>query len=96
MAMKFSILRMTKTELEVELDELDPTLTELIAEKLNSMKDVEMAAAKWEHPLVAKPKLFVRVKKGSPVDAMEEAISNIEKEVKAIQKVVDKAEESEL
>jgi DNA-directed RNA polymerase subunit L len=83
--MQFSIIRMSKTELEVELDELDPTLTELIAEKLNTYKDVEFAASKWEHPLVGNPKLFVKAKK-DPLKLVEKAIDELEKELKKIDK----------
>ncbi|RME14500.1 MAG: DNA-directed RNA polymerase subunit L [Bdellovibrio sp.] len=82
--MKFSILKLTKNEVELELDEKDSTMTELIAEKLNSMKAVDVAASKIEHPIVAKPKLFVRVKKGNPLDVVKEALDELEKEFKEL------------
>ncbi len=85
--MRFSILRMSKTELEVELDELDPTLTELLAERLNTYKEVEFAASKWEHPLVGKPKLFVKAKK-EPMKLLEKAIDDVAKDIKKIEKEI--------
>ena len=88
--MRFSVLRLSKTELELEIDVKDPTLTELIAERLNTYKDVEFAASKWEHPLIAKPKLFIRAKK-EPMKLLEKAIDEILKEVKVLDKEIKHA-----
>jgi DNA-directed RNA polymerase subunit L len=82
--MKFNIIKMAKNEVEVELDEKDPTLTELIASKLNNYDNVDFAASKWEHPLVDKPKIYLRVKSGDALKTLKKAIEDLKKELKEI------------
>ena len=86
--MKFSVLKITATELELELDERDPTLVELIAEKLSSMKEVDVAAPKWDHPLVGQPKLYLRVKKGAPIEVLKSAIKDLIEEFKELKDAI--------
>ena len=85
--MELSILKLTKDEVELEIDEKDPTLVELIAEKINAMEGVERATALWNHPLVGKPSLRVKAKKGkNPVEIVKAAIKELSKEFKALKK----------
>jgi DNA-directed RNA polymerase subunit L len=79
--MKFSVLKLTKEELELELDTRDPTITELLSERLNENDSVEVAAPKWEHPLVANPKIYIRVNKGDPLKVVKNVIDELKKEL---------------
>jgi DNA-directed RNA polymerase subunit L len=86
--MKFTILKMSNTEIELSLDEKDTTLTELIAEKLNQYDNVEFAAAKIEHPLIDSPKLYLKVNKGDALKTLKKCLEDIKKEIKEIRDAI--------
>jgi DNA-directed RNA polymerase subunit L len=65
----------------MELTGADQSLAQLLAEKLNSEKDVEFASYKVEHPLVTSPKLIVRTRKGEPAKLVLEKLEEIKKEL---------------
>lgn len=79
--MEVKILVNEKDTLELELVGSDQSLAQLIAERLNQEKDVEFAAYKLEHPLVASPKLFVKMKKGDAAKLVLGIVEKIKKEV---------------
>jgi DNA-directed RNA polymerase subunit L len=79
--MEVKILVNEKNTLEMDLGDVDQSLAQLLAEKLNEDKDVEFASYKVEHPLVAAPKLYVRTKKGDPSKLVLEKLEEIKKEV---------------
>jgi len=79
--MEVRILVNDKNTLELELKGSDPSLAQLIAERLNQEKDVEFAASKLEHPLVGSPKLYVKTIKGDASKLVLEIIDKIKKEV---------------
>ncbi|MEM4331370.1 MAG: RpoL/Rpb11 RNA polymerase subunit family protein [Candidatus Anstonellales archaeon] len=83
--MTFTLLKVGKEELELELDEADPTLTELLAEKLNEYDNVEFAASRWDHPLVEKPRLYLKVNKGEAMKTLKKAIEDLKKDIKKIE-----------
>ena len=84
--MKFIIIKFGEEEIEVELDEKDPTLTELIAHKLNSYDKVSFCATKWEHPLVDKPKIYLKA--DNALKTFQQALEDLKKEVKEIRKQI--------
>ena len=79
--MEVKILTNEKNVLEMELNGADPSLAQLLAEKLGAEKDVEFASSKVEHPLLGEPKLYVRMKKGEPAKLVLEKLEEIKKEV---------------
>lgn len=79
--MDVKILVNEKNVLEMEMDGADASLAQLLAERLSGDKDVEFASYKVEHPLVARPKLYVRTKKGEPAKLVLETLREIRKEV---------------
>jgi DNA-directed RNA polymerase subunit L len=79
--MNVKILVNEKNVLEMELGGIDQSLAQLLAEKLTDEKDVEFASYKVEHPIIGKPKLYVRVKKGDPTKIVLDKLDEIKKEV---------------
>lgn len=79
--MEVRILVNEKNTLELELGGIDSSLAQLLAEKLNSEKDVEFAAYKMEHPLISSPKLIVKTKKSDPAKLVLEKLEVMKKEV---------------
>jgi DNA-directed RNA polymerase subunit L len=81
--MEMNILRNEKEELELETDSL--TMVEILRVYLNKDSAVTFAAWKREHP-TKKPVLLVKTKGKSAKKAVEEAVSEI---VKDLDKVED-------
>lgn len=79
--MEVKILVNEKNVLEMELGDADQSLAQLLAEKLSGEKDVEFASYKMEHPLVGRPKLYVRTRKGDAVKLVLEMLKELKKEV---------------
>ena len=67
--------------LELELGGVDHSLAQFLAEKIGEDKDVEFASYKLEHPIVAEPKLYVRMKKGDAMKLVLEKLEEVKKEV---------------
>lgn len=91
--MEANVLRKEKTEIEFEIAGEDTTLPELLVHKLNQFSEVEFAAYKMEHPLIPKPRIFVRVKKGDPVKAIEKAVEELKTEIAEFRAQVSKLKE---
>ena len=91
--MEINVLRKEKTEIEFELNGEDTTLPELLVHKLNQFPEVEFAAYKLEHPLIPRPKVFVRVKKGDPAKAVDKAIEELKSEIAEFRTQVSKLKE---
>ncbi|MBI5227776.1 hypothetical protein HY988_04275 [Candidatus Micrarchaeota archaeon] len=79
--MEVKILVNEKNTLEMELFDIDQSLAQLLAEKLSAEKSVDFAAFKMEHPIVANPKIIVKMKKGDPEKLVLEKLEEIKKEV---------------
>ncbi|MBD3397595.1 hypothetical protein GF412_00475 [Candidatus Micrarchaeota archaeon] len=88
--MEINLLRKEKTEMEFEIIGEDSTIPELLVHKLNEMTGVETAAYKAEHPLVPKPKVYLKVKKGDPAKAVEKATEELAKELAEFRGLVSK------
>jgi DNA-directed RNA polymerase subunit L len=79
--MEVRILVNEKNTLELEFVGGDQSLAQILADKLNSDKDVEFASFKVEHPIIGFPKLLVRTKKGDPSKLVLEKLAEIKSEV---------------
>lgn len=88
--MEVNVLKKEKTEMEFEIMGEDTTLPELLVHKLNEMAEVETAAYRAEHPLVPKPRVYLKVKKGDPAKAVEKAAGELAKEVAEFRGIVSK------
>ncbi|MEM0466834.1 MAG: DNA-directed RNA polymerase subunit L [Candidatus Thermoplasmatota archaeon] len=84
--MKLQILKKTKTELEVEITNEDETILHPITHVLLKNDDVEYASCMADHPLSNKRRLFIRVKKGDPIQILKKAVQYLEDEIKTFGK----------
>ena len=80
--MELHVLKKTKTELEVEVVDENETILHPITHILTQNDDVEYATCMADHPLSNKRRLFIRVKKGDPQDALKKAVKYLEDEIK--------------
>jgi DNA-directed RNA polymerase subunit L len=80
--MELRTLKKTKKELEIEVTGEDETILHPITHILSENDDVEYATWMVDHPLSNKRRLFIRVKKGTPYDALKKAVKYLEEEVK--------------
>lgn len=85
-----NVLRKEKNEIEFEVAGEDSTLPALLVHRLNEFPEVDFAAYRSEHPLVPKPRVFVRVKRGDPVKAIEKAVEAIKKDAGEFRTLVSK------
>ena len=76
--MEFNILKNTKDEIEVELENL--TIAEILKVYLNKDSSVTFAAWKREHP-TKNPILLVRTKGKNPKKALGDAVNLITKDL---------------
>lgn len=85
----FKKLKSTKNELEIELSEEFENIINPITHILLENKDVEYASCLSDHPLANKRRLFIRMKKGTPNDALKSAVKQLKEEMKKLSKSVD-------
>lgn len=78
--MEINILNSDKKTLELEFVGIDHTVPQLLADSLNDDKDVEFAAYKLDHIIDAKPRLFVKTKKGDAVDLVLEKLEQLKEQ----------------
>ena len=89
--MEFKVLKKTKTTLELECLEKDPTILNLLAERLDAHESVSFSAFRWNHPLLENPVLYVEVKRGKDVaKVVEEVVKEILKEIESVEKAIKK------
>ena len=75
--MNINIIKSEKEELQIEIDSI--TIAEILREYLNKDDDVKLAAWRREHPN-KNPVLLVKTKGKTAKKAVQDAISQIEKE----------------
>ena len=89
--MELKIIKEDEKTLFIEATGETYTLTNTIREELWNDKNVSEAADVKEHPYLSQPKIFVRVTKGSPREALEKAAERIAEKAKEFGKEFDKA-----
>jgi DNA-directed RNA polymerase subunit L len=75
--MELKIVKEDDKTLFLEVPGETYTLTNTIRESLWEDKNVSEAAEVKEHPYLSQPKIFVKVTKGSPREALEKAAERI-------------------
>jgi DNA-directed RNA polymerase subunit L len=85
----FKKLKSTKSELEIELSDEFENILNPITHILLENKDVEYASCLSDHPLASKRRLFIRMKKGSPNDALKTAVKHLKDEMKKLSKSIE-------
>ena len=80
--MEINVLKSSKDEIEIELDSL--TIAEILRVYLNKDSAFTFAAWKREHP-TKKPSLIIKTKGKAAKKAVEDAVSEIEKDLEKIE-----------
>jgi DNA-directed RNA polymerase subunit L len=89
--MELKVVSKDKNSIEIEMDK-DETFINPLKEKLLLNSNVDTAICRRGHPLLDKPRIFVRVKKGKPVDALGKAVKDFENDIKSFKTSFEKAE----
>ena len=76
--MKLEKIKKTSKELELEITDENETMLNPITEKLLQNNDVDYASYIADHPDSKKRRLYIRVKKGEPVDLLKKALKEVE------------------
>lgn len=83
------MIKKTKNELEIEILGENETILNPITHILTENKDVEYAACMADHTLSNKRRLFIRMIKGSPEEALAKAVKYLDDELKKFGKNLD-------
>lgn len=76
--MNIKVLKKSRNELKIEIEGEGHTFCNLLQGALLEDKNVEIAGYDLPHPLVAKPVLYLRMRKdASPEKALERALTRI-------------------
>jgi len=86
--MELKTIKKTAKELEVEITGETETLLNPITEVLLEYDDVDYASYLSDHPESTKRRLYIRVKKGKPEDALKKAVKQLEDEIKTFSKSI--------
>ena len=86
--MEVKIKKDNGKELEFEVIG-EKTLLNPLKNKLLEYEDVEFAEWRVEHPLIANPEFYLRVKKGSARDFLKKAIEELKGELKNLLEQVE-------
>lgn len=84
--MELKKIRKTSKELELEVTGENETMLNPITEILLRDKDVDYASYLTDHPESNKRRLYLRVKKGEPLDILKKAVKQVESELKDFEK----------
>lgn len=84
--MKLEKIKKTSKELELEITGENETMLNPITEKLLENDDVDYASYIADHPESNKRRLYIRVKKGEPIDLLKKALKEVESELKDFEK----------
>jgi len=75
--MELKVIKQDETTLILECKGETVTLTNVLREELWEDKSVSEAAQIKEHPYLSEPKVFVKVYRGSPTNALKKASDRI-------------------
>ena len=87
--MELKKIKKTSKELEIEITGETETILNPIAEVLLQYDEVDYASCMSDHPESNKRRLYIRVKKGDPVNLLNKAIKYLEDEVADFSKKFD-------
>jgi len=84
--MEIKPIKKTKKELELEIIGEDETLLNPIKQRLLEENEVEYAEYFIDHPLIGKPKLYLKTKKENPIEVLKKTVKSLEKDVNTMLK----------
>lgn len=89
--MEVKIIAKEKDFIEVEIMGVNETILEPLKQKLLQDDNVTQASYQMGHPMLAHPRLKVKVKEGKPHAALKKAAKAIAAEFREAQTIVEKA-----
>ena len=89
--MKLNIVKKDDKLLEVEIVGETIGFVNALREELWNDKNVDEAAYVKEHPYLAEPKIWVKVKRGDPKKALLDAAKRLEEKVKEFEENFERA-----
>ena len=89
--MKLNVVRKDENSLEVEIVGETVGFVNALREELWNDKNVEEAAYIKEHPYLAEPKIWVKVKKGDPKKALIDAAKRLKEKIKDFKENFERA-----
>ena len=92
--MELVTIKKSAKELELEIIGENETLLNPITEVLLEFNDVDYASYLSDHPESNKRRLYIRVKKGDPVDILKKAVKQLEDEIKTFSKSFEEKSKS--
>ncbi|KYK22831.1 hypothetical protein AYK24_01600 [Thermoplasmatales archaeon SG8-52-4] len=92
--MELVTIKKSAKELELEIIGEGETLLNPITEVLLEFSDVDYASYLSDHPESKKRRLYIRVKKGDPVDILKKAVKQLEDEIKTFSKSFEEKSKS--
>jgi len=84
--MELKTIKKTNKELELEIADENATILNPITEILLKNNDVDYASYISDHPTAKKVKLYIRVKKGDPLEILKKTVKQLEDEIKNFNK----------
>ena len=89
--MDVEVIKNEKDYLEIAIKGEDIGFINAVKELLFDDVDVEFAAYRLDHPIVASPVLMVRMKKGNAVSAVRTAVKKLKKQASEFKDALDNA-----
>ncbi len=86
--MEFKVIEESKTKLIFELKGETHTFCNALKHELDSVKGVEIATYRVDHPLIGTPKFQLETKGIEPRKALKEALAALKKKTKEFQKEI--------
>lgn len=88
--MEVKVLKEKAKELEIEVDEKNETILNPLKERLLRYESVSYVECSKEHPLLSRPRIYVRVNEGKPRDIVVKALRDLQKEFKSFREQIEK------
>jgi len=88
--LELKIISAEEKEVEFEIVGGEYTIAELLTSRLNDKKEVEFASYRIAHPLVANPRIYVRVSSGKALNLISETLDELKDEVAAFREALGK------
>jgi DNA-directed RNA polymerase subunit L len=89
--LELNLLSEKGNTIEIELIDVNETLTQLLLDMLLASDEVETALYSINHPLLDKPKIIVKSKKLKPTTAIKKVTERIIEDFEACEKLFKKA-----
>jgi DNA-directed RNA polymerase subunit L len=89
--MELNLIKMSDKELELEITGEKQTLLNPLKERLLLDKNVDYAEWIVDHPMISKPRLYLKVHEENPLDILKKTIAELRKEAKYFRSVFNKS-----